>query len=507
MRIYKLLFSFIILAIPLLLVSPVKAASVEPIYKEGNPTCGVLGYGIEFKIGNNPVSGTYDVENFQGKTVTIVIENDYLTWSSNLGMDAVFVKGGNNGNLYVYDPPTESFGGSGLHAPINPSGKPAGISHISFCYDYELEVDKTVNISLKRTWDWTIKKMLENESDSELNLAKGQSFFVQYLVKLTANPDDSDWKVWGKITINNPGPENATITSVVDMIKADEKVNVFPTIDCGAIITPMNNYILPSGETLTCEYYSPLDDGDDRVNHVLVTTIGIVGGDSAQKDVSFASAKIYKEDDCVDVDDDKFGSLGEVCATGVGEFEEEIPYSMEVPSDMCGESEYTNTASFITNTSGLTDESSVTIDIFVDCVMGCTLTQGYWKTHSKYGPAPYDSTWALLLNGASTTFFLSGMTYHKVMWTPPAGNAYYNLAHQYIAAQMNELNDADMPPAVETAFNSATALFETYTPAQIKALKANSPVRKQFIDLAGILGSYNEGKMGVNHCDEDVKVL
>ena len=26
----------------------------------------------------------------------------------------------------------------------------------------------------------------------------------------------------------------------------------------------------------------------------------------------------------------------------------------------------------------------------------CTLTQGYWKTHSSYGPAPYDVTWAIL---------------------------------------------------------------------------------------------------------------
>lgn len=504
MRIYKLLFSFIILAIPLMLVSPARAASVTPTFVDGNPTCGALGYGIEKKI--EPVtSGTYNL--YGTKNVTIDVDAPYVSWESDIGIDAVVVKGGPNANLYVYNP--EATSDTTLSAPINPNNdKPYGLSHISFCYDYELEVDKTVKTSLKRTWDWTIEKMLKNESDSELNLAKGQSFYVQYLVKLTANPEDSDWKVWGKITINNPGPVNATITSIQDMIKADGKNNVFPTIDCGVIITPANNYTLPSGETLTCKYYAPLDDGDDRVNYLLVTTIGPVGGDSAQEDVSFASAKIYKEDDCVDVDDDKFGSLGEVCATGTGEFEEEIPYSMEVPSDMCGESEYTNTASFITNTSESTGDSSVTIAIFVDCVMGCTLTQGYWKTHSEFGPAPYDSTWALLNpSGAETTFFLSGMSYHKVMWTPPAGNAYYNLAHQYIAAQMNELNDADMPPAVHTAFNSATTLFNTYTPAQIKALKGNSTLRKQFIDLAGILGSYNEGMKGVPHCDEDIKSL
>jgi hypothetical protein len=35
---------------------------------------------------------------------------------------------------------------------------------------------------------------------------------------------------------------------------------------------------------------------------------------------------------------------------------------------------------------------------------GCTLTPGYWKTHSKYGPAKYDTTWAL--KGEDTPFLL-----------------------------------------------------------------------------------------------------
>jgi hypothetical protein len=54
------------------------------------------------------------------------------------------------------------------------------------------------------------------------------------------------------------------------------------------------------------------------------------------------------------------------------------------------------------------------------------------------------------------------------------------------------LNGAD-PSAAQEAFNPQQGLFNSYTPAQIKALKGNNPVRQQFISLAAILGDYNEG--------------
>jgi hypothetical protein len=90
------------------------------------------------------------------------------------------------------------------------------------------------------------------------------------------------------------------------------------------------------------------------------------------------------------------------------------------------------------------------------------------------------------------------------MWTAPKGNAYYNLAHQYIAAQLNVLDGAD-DSAIQDAFADATDLFNQYTPAYVASLKGKSgkELRSQFITLAGILGSYNEGLIGPGHCDED----
>jgi LPXTG-motif cell wall-anchored protein len=107
---------------------------------EGNATCAQLApegaSWVEFKV--EPVT---DGEHSDGTlTVTIDVtdtdDGPVFDWTSNLGVDAVFVKGGPGGLLYVYDPPAESTGDTGLHAPVNPqNGQFYGLSHLSFCYD------------------------------------------------------------------------------------------------------------------------------------------------------------------------------------------------------------------------------------------------------------------------------------------------------------------------------------------------------------------------------------
>ncbi len=179
-------------------------------------------------------------------------------------------------------------------------------------------------------------------------------------------------------------------------------------------------------------------------------------------------------DECIDVEDTLGGVLGTVCADDPpADFTFE--YSYDVGPAECGETDVPNTASFETNDNAETGSDNWNVHIIVDCDQGCTLTQGYWKTHSEFGPAPEDETWLLLpdvdgdtiLEGPNETFFLSGKTWYEVFWTKPAGNAYYTLAKQYMAAVLNVLNGASTTPAVDTALASAKTLFETYTPAQI----------------------------------------
>ena len=104
-------------------------------------------------------------------------------------------------------------------------------------------------------------------------------------------------------------------------------------------------------------------------------------------------------------------------------------------------------------------------------------TQGYWKNHPD--------NWRCLTD---TGFFYSGQTWLEVLQTPPkGGNAYYILAHQYIAAKLNVCNGCWAPCGICTA----EELFNKYTPADIGTLKGNDPLRQQFLELAAYLDDYN----------------
>jgi hypothetical protein len=176
-------------------------------------------------------------------------------------------------------------------------------------------------------------------------------------------------------------------------------------------------------------------------------------------------------------------------------------YTTHVSFGTCGTYTVNNTASVKDDTILATSTATVTID--VPCAAGCTLTQGYWKTHSKYGPAPSDPAWNNITPaGPDTVFFLSGQSWYQVFNTSPSGgNAYYILAVQYMAAELNTLNGSASTPAVTAALSWATGFFSTYTPAQIAALDKSSALRAAAISAASTLDSYNSGATGPGHCD------
>ena len=115
--------------------TPESTNLVTPDEWNANPTCADLGF--DSGSGNLFPAGTYPVG--PGSITWSVDGNGLITWSSTFGIDAAFVKGGDGGNLYVYVP--ESTGDSGLGTPINPSGEPAGLSHMLFCYDNDDECE------------------------------------------------------------------------------------------------------------------------------------------------------------------------------------------------------------------------------------------------------------------------------------------------------------------------------------------------------------------------------
>ncbi|HEY0964945.1 MAG TPA: hypothetical protein VGE13_00515 [Candidatus Saccharimonadales bacterium] len=390
-------------------------------------------------------------------------------------------------------------GGGSVHFTVNTeigaqllsatatNGNSNSVLTVSHCgYHAQLTVNKTAATTYTRDFDWTINKSVDQTS---LLLSPGQQHVLNYSVNVTKdNGTDSNWSASGNISVKNTDPVRpATGVVVMDNISGFGNV----TVNCpSTTIAP--------GATMFCTY-GPVSllDALSRLNTATATTVtaGIEAG-VGTADVVFGDPTAVL-DNCVDISDTFAGVLGNTCASNT------YNYIRTVTADAlpCGNSTLTNTASLVSD-DGTTKTSSANVSVNVACAQGCTLTQGYWKTHSSYGPAPYDDTWAKLPNGADTSFFLSGQTWYQVFKTAPAGNAYYQLAHQYMATQLNVLNGASVPSSVQTALNNAALLLSSYTPAQIAAMKATATARKAFVSTASVLASYNEGQVGPGHCSE-----
>lgn len=388
-------------------------------------------------------------------------------------------------------------------ATIVETGQSDGASVTVNCYD--LAVSKDADESFTRTYEWEILK--SSTDPTALLLNPGQTYDYPYDVTVTMTGfTDSDFAVSGSITITNPAPIAAELTGVADVVSPA----VAADVDCGAITFP---YTLAAGGVLVCTYDADLPDASDQTNTATATLQNYdyhysdppaASGTtdySGNADVDFDGADMSEVDECVDVTDTLHGFLGTVC---VGDSPHTFSYThpIEVPTDNCDPFTVNNTASLETNDTGATDDSSWSVDVTIACEEGCTLTQGYWKTHSDYGPAKKsDPTWDLLPGGLGpdTVFFLSGQTWYEVFWTSPKkGNAYYILAHQYMAAKLNILSGASSTAAVDAAITWAETFFSTYTPTNWPA-----GLKTTIVQNAGILGDYNEGTIGPGHCDED----
>jgi hypothetical protein len=476
------------------------SASVSPEFHPGNPTCQDLGYSFELKI-DPPASGNYNLPDNSGSVTVTLTSSSTFDWSSTFGIDAVIVKGGPNANVYFYNP--ESTGDTDLSTPLNQqNNKPYGLSHITFCFDVDpLEVSKTAETSFTRTWSWNIEK---SASTSTLLLANGQLFPVNYSITVNATSTDSDWNVSGKITITNPsGNPDAIISSVDDVLSDFGEVSV----DCGVSFP----YNLPGGQTLTCPYSQNLSGPINQTNTVTVTTSGLVPGGSASASVVFSSTPTNEVDECATINDtNPNGPNGwTVCS---GDVPTTTTYTVNFgKNDLadvkleCGLNTHTNTSTLTTNDTDTSTTSSWTINATVECTNGCTLTQGYWKTHNEsfWGGASKfaDPTWNSVTSLAEQSpFFSSGYTWFQIFWMPPSGgNAYLQLAHQYMAAKLNILKGASAPPIVISAISWAENIF---FPGKTPSPSLSSADKNQARYYASILASYNEGLIGPGHCSE-----
>jgi hypothetical protein len=130
---------------------------------------------------------------------------------------------------------------------------------------------------------------------------------------------------------------------------------------------------------------------------------------------------------------------------------------------------------------------------------GCTLTQGFWKTHGPIPKGKNSNEWDL------NTITLGTVNYTQlqalsIFNTPVGGNGLISLAHQLMAAKLNIANGAN-GGSIAATIAAADALIDGLVVP---------PVGSGFLDpsttsaLTGALAAFNEGVTGPGHCGDEV---
>jgi hypothetical protein len=137
---------------------------------------------------------------------------------------------------------------------------------------------------------------------------------------------------------------------------------------------------------------------------------------------------------------------------------------------------------------------TVTYVNHVDEDVGCTYTQGWYKNPKHTWPAG---------DIQRNTAFDGGASHETILNTPPKGNVYYILAHQYITALLNIQGGASSDDITDELADAA---------AYFAAASPGSPLpagwtKEEVTELAGTLDEYNNGLIGPGHCDDEVLVI
>ena len=126
---------------------------------------------------------------------------------------------------------------------------------------------------------------------------------------------------------------------------------------------------------------------------------------------------------------------------------------------------------------------------------GCTYTRGYWgHKPGVVWPSPYRR---------DAIFYYSGQKAGDIINAPGAGNAYYQLAPQFISAQLNIASGASAPDSLKKLIAECVAWFSN--PANTLASCGKGPACSTQRDWAAILDSYNNGLYvgGPGHCGDE----
>ncbi|HMA40773.1 MAG TPA: hypothetical protein VKP10_11885 [Gemmatimonadales bacterium] len=381
-------------------------------------------------------------------------------------------------------------------ATIRETGQSDGASVTVNCY--ALSVTKDASTTYDRTYTWKIDKSADQSS---LTLALNQSFVVNYSIVVSETFADANIAASGNITVHNPAPIAAPLTKVADAVSGVGAA----TVDCGVTFP----YNLAAGGDLKCTYSITLPDITSRTNTATATLQNTPSGTTdftGTADVKFGTPS-SETDECIVVSDTYAGDLGTVCAVDAPKT---FTYSRTIgPYATPGTYTVDNTASFVTNDQGTTDDDSWTVNVNVPGV-GCSLTIGYWKTHAGFGPQA-DMVTALLpiqlgtVGGAKSIQVTTASLAVQLLSFNGSNNVFdgsngiNKLYAQLLGAKLDIANGSD-GSAVASTITAADAFLATHNSTDWSGL--TKPQKNLVLSWVATLDQYNNGLIGPGHCSQ-----
>jgi hypothetical protein len=292
------------------------------------------------------------------------------------------------------------------------------ISHGCAGAGEHLKVTKTADTSYDRTHKWAIDKKVETDNGYTENSYPKVWLYTDgsgnetatWTVDVTYKGyDDSNFNVFGDITIENDGTQDATINSVDDLLAGNAI-----SVDCGVTFP----YDLLQGDTLTCTYSEDESSAVTGKNVATVTTTEDTYSGEAPIVWGDPTNEYYKTVDVSDLSD-LFGTqdLGSVTAPNDDTFTYSHDFAWaDYGQDGCGDYEYDNTAS-------INDESdssaSATLLVNVQCFIFNT---AYANGDNSYGtPASEADCFIPDFSQWGWTNKINAGTYTWPLWAGAAG--------------------------------------------------------------------------------------
>jgi LEA14-like dessication related protein len=295
----------------------------------------------------------------------------------------------------------------------NTNGKTGSASQsVQLCTPVDLKVTKDATPSFTRTFTWGITKSVDQ---SKQTIAAGGTATFNYTVTVTHDAGtDSNWQVNGTITVSNPNDFEDIVANVAD------------AIDNGGTctITGGSNVTVPAGKSVTLDYtcsYASAPSPPTGTNTATATWDKAAantptGTASGTASVDFRTTNPTVVDGKITVVDDKTNpgnpvTLGTVSYTDPSP--KDFTYALQLSGVGGTCTDYKNTATFTTDTSGTTGSASqtITLCVAVDLKVTTDATPSFTRTFKWGITKSVDQTKVIDSSGSHTFTYTVSVTH------------------------------------------------------------------------------------------------